>query len=339
MRQITLGATLLVASATSTLCSDDPYTVFLDGRDSEPGIYTGFWDIAAGLSGQVYSVGWIEDGDTTIDKAVIRSLDRGEPGTWEVSTALTDGGRTFFHATVDGLGNLYAMTGQGGDEELWRSTEEGVNMQWLTTLKQVLPTGYQLAWRSLAADAAGNVFVAGYRPVTIGRTTLNRWMVAKGSPTSGGGLAWSVVDEFALDTKYGSFATGLAIRPPNNPSNPSEVWVRGTVGSKSGNRVALRRSTNGGALGSWQTVTTYTGDTRWFRGIGAESLAVGADGAVYDVGQVAVSLSRKTVENRWATWRLAPGASSVQVVDQLTVASSALKVGVDAVGRVYVPAP
>jgi hypothetical protein len=326
-------AATLCLTPFANLHASDPYTVFLD---PDPSVYTGFWDIAAGLSGQVYSVGWIEDGDTVIDKAVIRSLDRGEPGTWEISTAITDGGRTFFHATVDGLGNLYAMTGHGGDEELWRSTEEGVNMQWLATLSQVLPSGYQLAWRSLAADAAGNVFVAGYRPVTSGRTTLNRWMVAKGSPTSAGGLAWSVVDEFALDTKYGSFATGLAIRPSSNLLNPSEVWVRGTVGSKSGNRVALRRSTNGGEQGSWQTVTTYTGDTRWFRGIGAESLAVGANGAVYDVGQVAVSLSKKAVENRWATWRLAPGASSVQVVDQLPVASYALKVGVDAVGRVYV---
>jgi hypothetical protein len=336
MRQITLGVTLLVASATSTLCSDDPYTVFLDSRDSEPGVYTGFWDIAAGPSGQVYSVGFIEDGDTLIDKAVIRSLDRGAPGTWEVSTALTDGGRTFFHATVDGFGNLYAMAGYGGDEELWRSTEEGVNMQWLTTLKQVLPTGYQLAWRALAADAAGNVFVAGYRPVTTGRTTLNRWIVARGIPTSSGGLAWSVVDEFALDATYGSYATGLAIRPSNHPSIPSEVWVRGTVGSKSGNQVALRRSTNGGTAGSWQTVTTYAGDTRWFRGIGADSLAVGVNGEVYDVGQVAVSLSKKTVENRWNTWRLAPGAASVQVVDQLPVASSAFKVAVDSTGRVYV---
>jgi hypothetical protein len=295
MRQITLGVTLLVASATSTLCSDDPYTVFLDSRDSEPGVYTGFWDIAAGPSGQVYSVGFIQEGDVSIDKAVIRSLDRGAPGTWEVSTAITDGGDTFFHATVDGFGNLYAMTGHSGNAELWRSTEEGVNMQWITTLKQVLPAGYQLAWRALAADAAGNVFVAGYRPVTTGRTTLNRWIVARGIPTSSGGLAWSVVDEFALDAKYGSYATGLAIRPSNHPSIPSEVWVRGTVGSKSGNQVALRRSTNGGTAGSWQTVTTYAGDTRWFRGIGADSLAVGVNGEVYDVGQVAVSLSKKTV--------------------------------------------
>lgn len=317
----------------ANLHASDPYTVFLDPDLS---VYTGFWDIAAGPAGQIYSVGFIEDGDAWIDKAVIRSLDRGEPGTWEVSTAITDGGDTFFHATVDGLGNLYALTGQSGNAELWRSTGEGVNMHWIATLSQVLPSGYQLAWRSLAADAAGNVFVAGYRPVTSGRTTLNRWMVAKGRPMSSGGLSWSVVDEFALDAKYGSFATGLAIRPSNSPSNPSEVWVRGTVGSKSGDRVTLRRSTNGGAPGSWQTVTTYTGDTRWFRGIGADSLAVGANGAVYDVGQVAVTVSKNSVQDRWTVWRLAPGASSVQVVDQLTVASAALKVGVDAVGRVYV---
>lgn len=49
---------------------------------------------------------------------------------------------------MDGYGNLYAMAGYGGDEELWRSTEEGVNMQWLATLSQVLPSVYQLAWRA-----------------------------------------------------------------------------------------------------------------------------------------------------------------------------------------------
>ena len=53
-------------------------------------------------------------------------------------------------------------------------------------------------------------------------------------------------------------------------------------------------------------------------------------------GQVAVSVSKKAVENRWAMWPLAPGAASVQVVDQLPVASAALNVGVDSTGRVYV---
>jgi hypothetical protein len=160
---------------------------------------------------------------------------------------------------------------------------------------------------------------------------------SRGIATSGGGLSWSVVDEFTLDTQYGSFSTGLAIRPSDDPSFPSEVWVRGTVGTKSGSLVALRRSTQGGAQDSWRTVTTYAGDTRWSRGIGSDGgLAVGAQGEVYDVGQVAVSVSRKTVENRWTTWRLAPGASSVQVVDQLPVSSYALKAAVDAEGRVYV---
>jgi hypothetical protein len=50
---------------------------------------------------------------------------------------------------VDGYGNLYAMAGYGGDEELWRSTEEGFNMQRITTLKEVLPAGHQLAWWAL----------------------------------------------------------------------------------------------------------------------------------------------------------------------------------------------
>lgn len=189
---------------------------------------------------------------------------------------------------------------------------------------------------TLAADAAGNVFVAGYRPVTSGRTTLARLMVVRGTPTAGGGLSWSVVDEFALDANYGSFANGLAVRPSTDPLAPSEIWVRGTAGGKSGDRVVLRRSTLGGASGTWQTAATYTGDTRWERGIGVRSLAVAPTGEVYDVGIAKVSLSKKQTENRWTTWRLAPGTSTVVTVDQHPMSSSASKVAVYAIGRVYV---
>jgi hypothetical protein len=329
-------AAALCTAPFADLHASDPNTVFLD---PDPSVYTGFWDIAAGPGGEVYVVGFVIEGDDPAYEVVLRSLDRG--ATWETASVVTDSNGTFINAAVDGAGNLFVITsGSGGGTggEIWRSaaSDQGASLQRVTTFNSVLPSGYRLRTPTLAADAVGNVFVAGYRPVISGRTTLARWMVARGTPNSGGGLNWSVVDEFTLDTKYGSFVTGLAIRPSSDPLSPSEVWVRGTSGSKSGDRVVLRRSLQGGSSGTWQTAATYTGDTRWERGIGVKSLAVGPSGEVYDVGVVTVALSKKETESRWTTWRLAPGASSVQVVDQLLVASYALKVGADAVGRVYV---
>jgi hypothetical protein len=213
--------------------------VFLD---PDPDVYTGFWDIAAGPGGEIYGVGFIIEGDDPAYEAVIRSLNRG--ATWETASVVTDSNGTFKNAAVDGSGNLYVMTsgswdGVGG--EIWRSSalDQGANLQRVTAFNNVLPSGYRLRPETLVADAAGNVFVAGYRTVTTTKppSTLARWMVARGTPTAEGGLSWSVVDEFTLDTKYRSFATGLAVRPSNDPQAPSEVWVRGTAGSKSGDRV------------------------------------------------------------------------------------------------------
>jgi hypothetical protein len=336
-------AAALCLAPSANLHASDPYTVFLD---PDPSVYTGFWDIAGGPGGEVYAVGFVIENDDPAYEVVLRSLDRG--ATWDTASVVTDSHGTFINAAVDGATNLYVVTsGSGGGTggEIWRSAaldqgvtalDQGVNLQRVTSFNSVLPSGYRLRTETLAADAAGNVFVAGYRPVTSGRTTLARWMVARGTPTDDGGLNWSVVDEFTVDSKYGSFATGLAVRPSNDQSAPSEVWVRGTVGSKSGDRVVLRRSGQSGAPDTWQTSATYSGDTRWERGIGVKSLAVGGAGDVYDVGMVKVALSRKLSENRWATWRLSPEASTVEIVDQLTVSSAAHKVAVDALGRVYV---
>jgi hypothetical protein len=330
-------AVALCTAPFANLHASDPYTVFLD---PDPSVYTGFWDITFSPQGNLYGVGFgsVDEEFNDLYTLVVRSPDRG--ATWEKLISTPEDPSNFLKAAVDGAGNLYALSGYAHEASLWRSNaaEAAAHLQPLIKFFEAFP-GFRVTWKGMAVDAAGNVFVCGYRPVTTTTkptTTFNRWMVIKGIPTSSGGLAWSVVDEFVFDAKYGSFATGLAIRPSNNPSSPSEVWVRGTVGSKSGNQVALRRSTNGGAVGSWQTVTTYAGDTRWIRGIGADSLAVGVNGEVYDVGQVAVSVSKKAVENRWTTWRLAPGSTTVAIVDQLSVSSGAAKVGVDSTGRVYV---
>jgi hypothetical protein len=85
---------------------------------------------------------------------------------------------------------------------------------------------------------------------------------------------------------------------------------------------------------TWETasVATYVGDTQGRR----RSLAVGPSGEVYDVGIATVALPKKQTESRWTTWRLAPGSSTVEIVDQFAVSSAAYNVAVDGLGRDYV---
>jgi hypothetical protein len=332
-------AAALCTAPFADLHASDPNTVFLD---SDPNVYSVPLDIAASPSGVLYAVGprWLELEDTwsPLENVVLRSLDRG--ATWETATAIALDSAEFVTAMTDRDGNLYVLS--EGPVELWRSAaqDQGANLQKITTFSEVLPDFVVLseAVRSLAIDAAGNVFVCGRRYVSATKPSarLSRWVVAKGTPTTGGGLSWSVVDDFVMDAKYDSSASGLAIRPSNDPGQASEVWVRGTVVTKSGTFVALRRSTQGGAPGSWQTVTTYAGDASRSRAW-MSRLAVGTHGAVYDAGWQSVALTRKTSETRWTTWRLAPGASAIQVVDQVPAASRAeVGVVVDAAGQVYV---
>jgi hypothetical protein len=233
-------AALGVATTLNSLASDDPNTVFLDGHDTAPGVYTCPLDIAASPSGEVYAVGyrWQETEDTSSasESVVLRSLDRG--ATWETATALDLDGAEFVTAMTDCAGNLYALT--ESPLELWRSAaqDQGANLRKITTFSEVLPgfVVYSVSTRSLAIDAAGNVFICGVRHASTTKpsSTLVRWVVAKGVPTTDGGFSWSLVDEYALDAKYDSQASGLAVRPSDNPDHPSEVWVRGTVKNKSG---------------------------------------------------------------------------------------------------------
>lgn len=158
-------AVLGVATTLNSLAADDPNTVFLD---PDPSVYTGFWDIAGAPGGEVYAVGFVIENDDPAYRVVLRSLDRG--ATWEMASVVTDSHGTLINAAVDGSGNLYVVTsGSGGGTggEIWRSAapDQGANLQRVTSFNSVLPSGYRLRTETLAADALGNVYVGGYRPV------------------------------------------------------------------------------------------------------------------------------------------------------------------------------
>lgn len=120
-------AAALCLAPSANLHASDPYTVFLDGRNTAPGVNTLLWDITAGPAGQIYAVGIRSpDGsfnDEDTENIVLRSLDRGT--TWETVTTTPYDGKSLIGPKVDRDGNLYAMGDYGNAAELTsRSTGE-----------------------------------------------------------------------------------------------------------------------------------------------------------------------------------------------------------------------
>jgi hypothetical protein len=176
-------AAALCTAPFADLHASDPNTVFLD---SDPNVYSVPLDIAASPSGVLYAVGprWLELEDTwsPLENVVLRSLDRG--ATWETATAIALDSAEFVTAMTDRDGNLYVLS--EGPVELWRSAaqDQGANLQKITTFSEVLPDFVVLseAVRSLAIDAAGNVFVCGRRYVSATKPSarLSRWGGSQG---------------------------------------------------------------------------------------------------------------------------------------------------------------
>jgi len=193
-----------------------------------------------------------------------------------------------------------------------RSADGGVS--W-STVDDVAP--FSGSWfnqaNAIAADASGNVYVAGFLNTT---STSDAWIVRK----SVGGTSFNTVDSLPSSGIIG--ATAIFVHPTAGifVAGQANVVVKGvTVRAW-----IVRRSANAGA--TWQTVDTFYGTkgaTYYF----GRAYSVGADahGNLYVAGSLAIPYKgsavwewvvRKSTNggNSWSTvdtYQLAPGANSL----------------------------
>ena len=95
----------------------------------------------------------------------------------------------------------------------------------------------------VAADSAGNVYVAGF-----GNKLGSRWIVRR---LTNGGTKWSTVDEFRLSG--GSYAEGRGIKIDSN----NNVHITGMATSPQGNWNWVTRQRSA-ATGTWSTTDLFS---------------------------------------------------------------------------------
>ncbi len=304
-------AVALCAGSTINTCAQDNWeTVFPPDAIPSSGLAM-LTSIATSPGGHVFSGGWEYDMATDVTSAIlVRSLDRG--ATWQETARIP--GYQFEKVSVGGEGTVYLLAASSSDTssgQLWRSiaANAGANLEPVAEFRSFL--GNQHYVTDLAADGQGNVFICGAINVPSGRTSVERWMVAKGVPNTTGGLDWSLVDQYTMDNKNNSSAQDIAIKPSTDLSAPAQIWVHGWPGHRASSTRAIRRSLDGGA--TWQTVHTY--DNGGILGNGAV-LAVTGTGEVYAHGEMRVWVNKKTAQDYYVTRRSLDGGVNWQIVDQ-----------------------
>lgn len=271
--------------------------------------------LAVAPSGVVFAAG-TGDAGTGYRGLIRASADGGN--TWSMLDDFLYPGLNYTtHSGIvsDFAGNLYVVgtayddgSASGGPFH-WivrRSTDGGAT--W-SIVDDFVPGGQLTQANAIAADPAGNVYVAGF--ADYGNGTL-AWMIRKGV----GGIGFTTVDSFTSGDYPGP--SGIYVHPTAGILAVGSAKV--TVKRVSSQAWLVRRSTNGGA--SWQTVDTF----QLSSGTASRALGVGGDalGNLYVVGSGTV-LSKGKSSSHWVVRKSATGGSAWSTLDdyQLSANNSA----------------
>ena len=233
----------------------------------------------------------------------------------------------------DPAGNLYAAGSYSDVNDpnatahwlVRRSADAGLT--W-STVDDVAP--YSGSWpdevHAIAADAAGNVYLAGYMDMGSG----SAWVVRKGA----GGTNFTTVDSLPSSGFIGG--SGICVHPTAGilVAGQADIVLKGV----SVRAWIVRRSTNAGA--TWATVDTFYGAkaTTYYFG---RAYAIGADahGNLYVAGALAIPYKGGAVW-QWVVRKSSNGGSSWSTVDtyQLAAGGDSMAQGFvsDAKGNLYV---
>jgi hypothetical protein len=212
--------------------------------------------MSADLSGNVYLVGTAADANGVGHWLVRRGSNAGT--TWssldDIGGARAMGIGFVPNAGLFAMGSISTVTSSKNKTTTtspWvvrRSLDGGAT--WTTVDVLQPPAGYAAYGQGIAADAQGNLYVAGRTTilVTIGHATtaMGQWIVRK---SSDGGNTWSTVDAFSYVSAKASVAFGIGNDPIGN------VVVAGTGTDSAGFQHWLVRRPD--SSGSWQTIDDY----------------------------------------------------------------------------------
>jgi hypothetical protein len=294
--------------------------------------------LAVAPNGTLLAAGWAYDSATNGHAVVVASADNGV--TWsapldDYTGPVLEDNPSYYAVGLDPAGNLYgaglyADINDPNITDHWfvrRSTDSGAT--W-STVDDVAP--FSGSWfnqaNAIAADAAGNVYVAGYLNTGSGS---GAWIVRK-SASSGN---FTTVDSFPCSGGIIG-AAAIYVHPTAGifVAGQADLVVKGvTIRAW-----IVRRSTNAGA--TWSTVDTFYGTkgaTYYFGrayGINAD-----AHGNLYVVGALAIPY-KSGAPWQWVVRRSANGGSSWSTVDtyQLAPAGNSVAAGLafDSHGNIYV---
>jgi hypothetical protein len=277
--------------------------------------------LAVAPNGILFAAGWANDNDAdyTEHALVMASADGGN--TWTAPLDDFTGGpgnsAAYYAVASDPVGNLYAAgtyfddLAVGSDHWFVRCSTDG-GATW-SLVDDYVTGGFETQGNGVAADSAGNVYVAGCADGDL-------WVVRKGIA----GSSFATVDVNDSNPPKSESAMAVFVHPTAGVFAVGQGLVS-TTKDKWGHTIytdgwLVRRSTDGGA--TWSSVDKFALTT----GYGAEARGIGADAAgnLYVVGD-AISASgsggNQTLYSHWIVRKSTDGGNSWATVDDALVES------------------
>ncbi len=230
---------------------------------------------------------------------------------------------------IYGIGSTYNSINGIDDRShllVWRAASPSAEWQMAHDYSYDTAVGSDTYARGVAVDSAGAVYVAAAGVKLVSGLNDYDWLVLK-STTGTSTLA--VMDNFDLTAGTVTAVYGIAVDTSN------AIYAVGTGNTTTGSQWLVRKSTNGGT--SWTTIDSFalTPTDANSPSAVANGITIGANGAIYVVGESRVDSSHFAMIVRKST----NGGSSWTTVDQYTpepYGTEARSVAVGPSGEVYV---
>src|ERR1043166_324726 len=328
LRSTLCALTLLACAASAQIWQTVDDYQYVAGQSAEN------MSLAVAPSGMLLAAGWGKAADGLVHALVMASADGGSTWSAPLDDFMYAPGDFAYYNTVasDPAGSLYAA-GWVDDgvsfDRYWftrRSTDGGLT--W-STVDTVIRLGTDCIAQGTAADAFGNVYVAGYSGVY-------GWEIRKGI----GGTNFTTVD--SIPAAWDG-ATAIYVHPTSGIFAVGAGAI-GATSSKQGRVTTnygwlVRRSTSGGV--TWSSVDSFllsSGRASGASGIGADAL-----GNLYVVGYadaVSGNGAKQAVCAHWIVRKSVNGGASWSTIDNYqlssTYGSQASAFVADSKGNLYV---